>query len=1257
MSLSKDDIAIIGLDLSMPGCRNQEEVWRFLSAGQVSKGQFPGPRLKRSGLSGNGELYMEGSYFPAIDQFDHKYYHIAQKSAEYMDPNQRLTLLSATRALNDSGCLESIRGTRTGVYGSVNTTQQYQYQLQLQALGLTPDLLGMLNSTIASRINYIFDLKGPAVMTDTACSSSLVSVIQAADELRRGVTDYAVIVSSNVYIKPGEKADKLVDILAADATTKAFDERSTGTSIGEGVCSVVLKRRGDAERDGNYIYGLIKGYAINNDGHTVNMSSPNPLAQEGLIEEAWSPFADQLDRLAFIESHGTGTAVGDSIEFESLTPFFLEHGVSRQSVALTACKSNFGHLDVASGLFSLIKSVMSLERGILLPHPNFRIPNGEIDFEQSVFFIPDKSSPLRRCSLAGVSSFGMTGTNAHVILEGYEGAGERKVKPLEMQLRPYWFPLDRNSFAVSHPLQRLETEHTLCVQFPLSMQQCWEIREHVFGSSHLMVGTAIFEILAQGLHTTAYSLEAFNIRNLHILAPFSTCEEALKINVVIDKLTLRGTVSYSAAGEFRNWLQFELVPRAGRQAEGLAAGLIQDMGLEELEELEVTSQVGDGQGGGLQVSGRWETVDRLWVSAERDRALVKLKAPSGYEREFGLYSFYPSLLDPAFNALNRMAVPGEILFPWLWSEIDFSTGALSGSEFYSDVRIREKTSDNIGNIILSLDITLYDSLGRAVISVRNYKVKNALNTGGEPRSDYFKQEYYVETVFKEQEEPQVPLLIMHRSLQRRLAPDGPVHYFENISELQQLLPSAVTSQRIFLWDKPYYDEATVAEEIYEIGCWLVELNRSNCLKEFHYVGTGLFGRDEMNALSRSVAMGLYSLRLELNFRIRLIDAKPVHGSLELVSNSYHNEELIVLRDGNYHALRFKSLKLWGGESGKLAGRTLLIIGGGSGIGREYARYVASAYPDTDIIAAGRSPGWQGGPPPANIRYLTLDITDEQQVQAFAAGQGRNVEYVLNFAGEPAKGLFVNKTKAEFCERTRSKIQGSYLLGKYFGHAREIIHFASVAGLIGAMGQTEYCAANAYQSGLAAEGGRVRTLNLTGWEDVGMSAGKADYYFEKLHSREGVKLIDRFVHSGVMQASMLKLKAPAEDYSSLFGRPEPAADVFSRPSAASRPAEAGLPAMQGVAEAWKRTLGEDHYDTELSFFEQGGDSISIVQLCDELNRLFPGSFDVTTLFSIPTIKGQAEFMEQTVGTPVHQAVPEAAAPDAAELLDFLRFQKI
>ncbi|ULO08714.1 SDR family NAD(P)-dependent oxidoreductase [Paenibacillus sp. 19GGS1-52] len=1242
--MNTGDIAIIGLDISMPGCRDQDEVWNFLSHKRVSKGKFPARRLNQIGLPDDENRYMEGSFFEAIDEFDHRFYHISQKSADYMDPNQRLTLLSATRALHDSGYLDRIRGAKASVYASVNTTQQYQYQLQLQQLGLKPDLLGMLNSTISSRINYLYDLRGPAVMTDTACSSSLVSIIQACNDLSRGDADYAVVVSTNLYIKPGDKADKLVDILAADATTKAFDERSTGTSIGEGVGAVILKRREDAERDGDSIYGLIKGYAVNNDGQTVNMSSPNPLAQENLIEAAWTPLADQLDRLAFIEAHGTGTAVGDSIEFESLTPFFLNRGLNKQSVALTACKSNFGHLDVASGLFSLIKSVLSLKHKILLPHPDFRIPNGEIEFEHSVFYIPDKCRTLESRALAGISSFGMTGTNAHVILEAYEGNVVRQDKELELHLRPYWFPLERNSFAVNQELQRVETERMLIVQFPQSLQKCWEIREHKFGGKHLLVGTSAFEIIAQGLCSTPYDLERYNIQNLHIQIPLMVQKEDLDFSIVLalDKETLKATISFTKQGVARNWLQFELLLKEARQWP--RADLFNDPGLQEVH---VTSQVGEGEEGGVAVSGRWEVVDKLWINEDNTRAVVKLKAPLGYEREFGLYSFYPALLDPAFNALNRSAEPDDILFPWHWGQIEFRSSKLTGRNFYSEIHIREKTSDNIGNIIVSLDVWLYDSEGNSVLAASNYKVKNAVVGSGETRGDYFKQEQYIAAAFNEWETGERSLTVMHESLRGLMQPKEPVLYFGDVSELLKLLPSMVEAERLYFWDKSYRDEAGVAGDTYELGQWLVGLNRETALKQFHYINTELFGYAGMNALNRSVGMGLYSLRLELNFKIKVVDTSYEREAAGLSRYCFKDEDFIIHRNQQFHIIRFTGLKPEVKEAGKLDGRIVLVIGGSSGIGRQYAKYLAAQYTQAKVIVAGRKAEWEGEPLQGNICYRTLDITNEEQVEQFAAAEGRFVDYVLNFAGEPAKGLFANKTKDDFCARTRSKINGSFHMGKWFSHVQEIIHFSSLAGLIGAMGQTEYCAANAYQSGLAQTGSNIRTLNLTGWADVGMSAGKKDFYFEKLHSSDGVKLIDLFVHSGIQQASMFKLKTAAEEYSSLFGR---AATVRNTPIANLTAAATGS-VNETVMEAWKRTLGEDHYDPALSFFEQGGDSITIVHLCEELNRSFPGSFDVTTLFSIPTIDGQAEWIERAKEPLKQQDVPLITI-DAAEMLNFL-----
>ena len=221
------------------------------------------------------------------------------------------------------------------------------------------------------------------------------------------------------------------------------------------------------------------------------------------------------------------------------------------------------------------------------------------------------------------------------------------------------------------------------------------------------------------------------------------------------------------------------------------------------------------------------------------------------------------------------------------------------------------------------------------------------------------------------------------------------------------------------------------------------------------------------------------------------------------------------------------------------------------------------------------------------------------------------------------------------------------MGMYFPEVQEIIHFSSLAGVIGAMGQAEYSMANAYQSGLPLTNTNVRVLNLTGWQDLGMSAGMEDYYFEKLTSAEGIPLLNRFIQSNANSAALFKLKRTADEYSSLFSP----VTKMHRKQQTEKVCTGSDRVKDHIVAAWGRTLGEDDYDHNVSFFEQGGDSITIVHLCDELNLAFPGQFDVTTLFSIATIQGQVDLINQLDN---QEAVTEQSDGhyDAAEMLAFL-----
>ncbi|MBH5320082.1 KR domain-containing protein [Paenibacillus sp. GSMTC-2017] len=1230
----KGDIAIIGLDITLPGCSNQEEVWRDLKRKRISKGNFPLQRLAQIGLPQDEELFMPGSYLEQIDLFDHKHFKVSQKSADFMDPNQRLALLSTTRALRDANCLHTIKGSKTSVYASANSTQQYQYQLLLQEEGLNPDLLGMLNSTISSRINYVYDLAGPSMMTDTACSSSLVSVIQASNDLRLGKANQAIVVSTNIYVKPGFKKDKIVDILASDGKTRTFDDRSTGTSIGEGVCAVILKRKEDAERDGDYIYGLIRSYAYNNDGQTMNMSSPNPQAQARLIEEAWSPLENELSKIAFIEAHGTGTAVGDTIEFESLSTYFSSRSLKGQSVALTACKSNFGHLDVASGLFSLIKSVLSLRNHTLIPHPDFKIPNEEIDFQNSVFYIPDQCQPINEGALAGVSSFGMTGTNAHVVLQAWEGASTREVKEYPpLQLNSYWYPRQGNTFKIHNELHRAETDRMIIAQFPLHSKKHWEIHEHKFGLNHLMVGTSIFEIMSQALGDTAYSLENYEIGNLHLLHQLAVQEGPFTIIFVLDKVSLKATVSFTHNGVTQSWLQFDL-----REKKGLKQSYV--LKIEEMDEIAVTSQVGETDDSDIVVSKRWDVVDKLWVNTERTRSVIKLRIPEGLDKEFAQYAFYPSILDPAFNALNRMAEPNEILFPWIWTTIDVVQQRLQGQSFFSEIVLQDRTEDDRGNVILSFDVNMFDELGGIVLIAKGYKVKNAPATVREKTDEqdqFFKREEL--TAFKPMEKVASAdecLHVAHESLRGKLQLEAPVIYFEKVDELYalDLTRSKTKIKQVYLWDRSYENEHEIVSCAYDLGQLMLLLNRESVITTFNYISQNMFHEGSnaelhVNAHNRAIAMGVSALRLEVQYGVTIFEADYDHTDL-LENIDAGGEVVVIQRRDQFYALRFKSLKLTVNEGDKFRdGGTVLIVGGGSGIGRAYMTYAANHYPAVKFIAAGRSSSWNGELPADNVQYVSLDIVNEDQLDTFAREQNDGIDMVLNFAGEPAQGFFLNKTRDVFHNKTRSKVEGSTLLGKYFPNAREIIHFSSLASLIGAIGQVEYCLSNAYQSGLALSQRNVRTLNLTGWIEVGMSAGKEDYYFEKLKTDKGVKLLDRFIHSDERYASMFKLVRPADEYCSLLSttvKQRTNQTLFESKQEQENGVQSSAESIQkGVLAAWKQTLGDDEYDDNVSFFEQGGDSITIVNLSDELNRIFPNKFDVTTLFSLSTIHGQVELL--------------------------------
>ncbi|KUP39084.1 non-ribosomal peptide synthetase [Bacillus halotolerans] len=457
------DIAIIGMSLNVPGASTKSDFWDLLEKGENGIREFPASRLKDAAdylksiqSEFNGNQFVKGGYLDEIDRFDYSFFGLAPKTAQFMDPNQRLFLQSAWHAIEDAGYAgDSMNGSRVGVFAGYSKVG-YDYERLLSANypeELHQYIVGNLPSVLASRIAYFLNLKGPAVTVDTACSSSLAAVHMACKSLISDECEMALAGGIRTSLLPLRIG---LDMESSDGYTKTFSKDSDGTGSGEGAAAVLLKPLQDAVRDGDHIYGVIKGSAMNQDGTTAGITAPNPAAQTEVIETAWKDAGIDPETLSFIEAHGTGTKLGDPVEFNGLCKAFEKYTAKKQFCAIGSVKSNIGHLFEAAGIVGLIKSVLMLNHKKNPPLAHFKEPNPLIHFHSSPFYINQEvaeftpgDEPLR----GGISSFGFSGTNAHVVLEEYTSQSEYAP---ENENEPHLFVLSAHT---KHSLYELAQQY------------------------------------------------------------------------------------------------------------------------------------------------------------------------------------------------------------------------------------------------------------------------------------------------------------------------------------------------------------------------------------------------------------------------------------------------------------------------------------------------------------------------------------------------------------------------------------------------------------------------------------------------------------------------------------------------------------------------------------------------------------------------------------------------------------------------------
>ena len=432
-----EPIAIVGMSARFPGAPDLTVFWEQLKASKDLITEIPEDRWDWRKYYGDAQKEKGktkakwGGFISDIDKFDPLFFSISPREAELMDPQQRIALISTYHALEDAGIApQSIKGSNTGVFIGVSNHDYSQLVSKNSDQAIEAQFsTGNSHCVLVNRISYLLDLHGPSEPIDTACSSSLIAIHRAMENIRNGHCDMALAGGVNVLLSPQLTLSfSQAGMLCEDGRCKTFDQRANGYVRGEGVGMIVLKPLSKAQADGDQIHAIIRGSAENHGGKANTLTSPNPNSQKELLLKAYRSAGIDPRDVSYIEAHGTGTPLGDPIETDGLKRTFKE--LYNQSnlkqpttphIHLGSVKANIGHLETSAGIAGVLKVVLALKHKMLPGNPHLDTPNEYLKLENSPFILQKETTTWEtkndKARIAGVSSFGFGGANAHIVIE------------------------------------------------------------------------------------------------------------------------------------------------------------------------------------------------------------------------------------------------------------------------------------------------------------------------------------------------------------------------------------------------------------------------------------------------------------------------------------------------------------------------------------------------------------------------------------------------------------------------------------------------------------------------------------------------------------------------------------------------------------------------------------------------------------------------------------------------------------------------
>ncbi|MCX7748507.1 MAG: SDR family NAD(P)-dependent oxidoreductase [Clostridia bacterium] len=1251
-NISKRDIAIVGLSGRIGLAENVNEFWEYVRTGKDFVRSLPEDRkrdtevyinaLKRSGMSVGEFQYFEAGFMDRIDDFDCSMFNLSPKEADLTDPNQRLLLQTIWEGIEDAGYGgKKLAGSRTGVYIGYSSDFGEEYKRYYRMVAGSNEevaVIGNIRSIIGSRISYILDWKGPSVMVDTACSSFLVAVHLACQAIRNGECDMAVAGGVKLLIVAAQEigGTSNLGILSAAGRAKTFDDSSDGTGAGEGVGAVILKPLSKAVEDRDHIYAVIKGSAVNQDGSSIGITAPNMAAQEDVINRAWKDANVEPETISYIETHGTATKLGDPIEIAGIKRAFENYTDKKQFCAVASVKSNVGHLDHAAGIASLLKTVMALKHGELPPSIHFRRPNHKIPFEDSPVYVNDRlrkweSSGLpRRC---GISGFGLSGTNCHLVLEEYI-----KVQDSEA---------DKGSNARGPQVITMSAKNK-------------EALDKLIKRYNDFLGQCAMESFEDICHTANTGRGHYGFR-LAVIA--NTLEE------------LRGKIKVLAA------------KGAGNTGEEEGVFFGEHKIAAPTKQVRIDGEITDDEK--KQLSGLADQITTMLLSnrnsAERENILGRLSGlyikgadveweklyPSSRHKKLSIPS-YPFLrerrwIEPA--PVNRAAFKSLDYHDWLYLPSWKRAMSLSYDS--------KKHNKNEWWLIFA-DKNAFST------KVLEYLKKEGMNTITVSKAEgYAKTGNESFTVNPSNKEDYTALIHELFKLGKKI---------KTIMHLWNVTDERINSSRIEFSEKCqtegfysllYLAQALGAQELDECVRIAAITNNMQAISNegsLHPEKSTIIGPCKVIPKEYG-KISCQSIDVILPETGSASETKLIDMILAEITSDVP-EFTVALRGTQRWLPIFERLRLEDCDNACLAreGAVYLITGGMGGLGLAIARYMAgkakvklvltrrSAFPEKGEWNEWLSSHDEQDKTSKKIRQLmeleemgsevlvlnadTADTEQMKRVLLKTRERFGQITGVIHAAGI-ADNRLISEKSAEAAEKVLApKVRGTLVMDELFkdSEMEYLVLFSSSSAVLGNAGFVDYCAANTFLDAYAhyrsyMPGTHTVAINWDEWSEVGMAAenNTRDLVKNKITVQEGLKLLDRIVSTkaaaqvvvssgdftGMLEDIRDFLQASLKEGNDL---PQGGERANNRPNLATQYEAPCTETEKCIAQIWQELLGIYPIGINDDFFDLGGHSLLATTLISKLAKEFHRSISMQSIFERTTVAKLAEMFDMDAQDP-------------------------